>query len=97
MPHPAAARFTFARVRTRLLIGLGWAIIALGVVIAPIPGPGGVPVAFVGGLLVLRNSPDSRRLFVRMKRRHPRALAPFERIRVFFRRRRQRAAVTGQA
>ncbi|WP_051340526.1 PGPGW domain-containing protein [Azospirillum halopraeferens] len=98
MPRSAAApRLTFARARTRLLVGLGWVIIAIGVIITPIPGPGGVPVAFVGGLLVLRHSPDSRRLFVRMKKRHPRFLAPFERIRTFFRRRRQRIAATGRA
>ncbi|MGQ9366768.1 hypothetical protein [Azospirillum sp. ST 5-10] len=90
MVRPVSASSSFARVRRRLLVGLGWAIIALGVLITPIPGPGGVPVAFVGGLIVLRHSPDSRRLFVRMKKRYPRMLGPFERIRTFFRRRRQR-------
>ncbi len=72
------------------MIGAGCTIMVLGLLIAPLPGPGGLPVMLLGGVLVLRNSADARRLFVRMKRRYPRALGPVERFRVKLRTRRQR-------
>lgn len=87
---PAASPLSFTRVRQLALIGMGVTIIVLGVAIAPLPGPGGLPVMILGGVLVLRNSADARRLFVRMKRRYPRVLGPVERFRVKLRARRQR-------
>ncbi|MBP2231005.1 hypothetical protein J2847_004316 [Azospirillum agricola] len=86
---------TFARMRQLALIGTGCTIIALGVLISPLPGPGGLPVMLLGGVLVLRNSADARRLFVRMKRRYPRVLGPVERFRVKLRVRRQKKRMQG--
>lgn len=90
---PAASAPPMARLRQGVMIGLGCAIILVGLVIAPLPGPGGLPVMLVGGVLVLRNSAASRKFFVRMKRRYPRVLGPIERLRVKLRtRRHQRRA-----
>jgi hypothetical protein len=77
-----------ARLRQGAMIGLGCTIILVGLIIAPLPGPGGLPVMLVGGVLVLRNSATSRKFFVRMKRRYPRMLGPIERLRVKLRTRR---------
>lgn len=81
------AALSYDRVRQLVLIGMGWTIIALGLLIAPLPGPGGIPVIALGGMLLLRNSADARRLFVRAKRRWPRLFFPFEALRQRFRKR----------
>lgn len=82
-----AAALSYDRVRQLALIGMGWTIIALGVLIAPLPGPGGLPVIALGGMLLLRNSADARRMFVRAKRRYPRLFSPLEALRRRFRKR----------
>ena len=89
-PEPTASVSSLVRLRRFALIGTGCTIIALGLLIAPLPGPGGLPVMIVGGVLVLRNSANARRLFVRMKRRSPRMLGPVDRFRIKLRQRRQR-------
>jgi len=89
-PPDTAQTLSFARVRQLALIGAGCTIILLGLLIAPLPGPGGLPVMLLGGVLVLRNSADARRLFVRGKRRYPRMFSPVERIRQKLRNRRLR-------
>ena len=92
-------RPTLARVRQLALIGTGWSLIGLGALMSPLPGPFGFPVALAGGVILLRNSANARRLFVRLKRRHPRLLSPVERIRVKLRHRRNaaKAKVTATA
>jgi hypothetical protein len=65
--------------RRLALIGLGWTIFALGIVISPLPGPGGLPIMLIGAIIILRNSWDARRLFVRMKRRYPVTFTPLKR------------------
>lgn len=65
----------FARTRQTAMIGLGWTVIGLGVAIAPLPGPLGLPVAAVGATIVMRHSPPARRLFLRAKKRAPAQLA----------------------
>lgn len=87
---PPDARGSFARARQLALIGTGCVIMAFGLLLAPLPGPGGLPVMILGGILILRNSAEARRFFVRSKRRYPRILSPVERIRVKLRQRRQR-------
>ena len=82
-----AAALSYDRARQILLIGMGWTIIALGVLISPLPGPGGLPVIALGGVLLLRNSADARRMFVRAKRRWPRLFSPLEKLRKRFRKR----------
>ncbi len=61
------------------LIAAGVLTILLGIIIAPLPGPFGVPVMAVGLIIVLRNSYRAKRWFVRAVRRFPR-LAPLRRV-----------------
>ena len=70
-PASAASTLSISRIRQLVLIGMGWTIVALGILIVPLPGPFGLPVAFVGVVILLRNSSDARRLFVRMRRANP--------------------------
>lgn len=65
--------------KKNLLIAAGWTLVATGVVIAPLPGPGGVPVIAAGAYVLIRNSASARRLYVRAKRRWPGAIAPLDR------------------
>lgn len=92
-PPSSDRSLSLARVRQLALIGMGWTIIGLGALISPLPGPFGLPVAIVGGIILLRNSAGARRLFVRMKRRYPRLFQPVERIRQKLRRRQKDAAL----
>jgi hypothetical protein len=62
------------------LMLLGLAIIALGVLISPIPGPGGIPLIVIGLMIVLRNSFYARRQFVKMQRAHPKMIFPLRRL-----------------
>ena len=62
------------------LLSLGFAIVAFGVVIAPLPGPGGLPVIVVGLMIVLRNSFKAKRQFVRMQKAHPKMIFPLRRL-----------------
>lgn len=61
-------------------VALGGLIVVLGVVIAPLPGPGGLPVILVGLMIILRNSFKARRQFVRLQQAHPRVLSPIRRL-----------------
>jgi len=67
------------RVLRLALIGAGVLTVLLGIVIAPLPGPFGVPVMAVGLIIILRNSYRAKRWFVRAVRRFPR-LAPLRRV-----------------
>ncbi|CAO3453075.1 hypothetical protein [Azospirillum argentinense] len=97
IPRSLLTRPTLARVRQLALIGTGWSLIGLGALMSPLPGPFGFPVALAGGVILLRNSAGARRLFVRLKRRHPRLLSPVERIRVKLRHRRHAARAKATA
>jgi hypothetical protein len=79
-PASAASTLSINRIRQLFLIGMGWTIVAAGILIIPLPGPFGLPIAFVGVVILLRNSADARRLFVRMRRRKPGWFAPFDRF-----------------
>jgi len=74
------AREMAARIRRFGMVLLGFAIIAAGVLIAPLPGPGGIPVIVVGLMVVLRNSFKARRQFVRLHRAYPKTLYPIRRL-----------------
>ena len=74
------AREVAIRIKRTGMVLLGFAIIAAGVLIAPIPGPGGIPVIVVGLMIVLRNSFKARRQFVRLHRAHPKMLYPIRRL-----------------
>lgn len=62
------------------LVLLGLLIIGLGVLISPIPGPGGIPVIVIGLMIVLRNSFYARRQFVKFQRAHPKVIFPIRRL-----------------
>ena len=59
---------------------LGGAIVAVGIVMAPLPGPFGVPVMVVGLMILLRSSFWAKRAFVKLQRRHPRFVFPLRRL-----------------
>lgn len=73
-------RDLLARVGRWLLIGLGVAVIIAGVLISPLPGPGGIPVIVLGLMLVLRNSFWARKQFIKVQRAHPRIVFPIRRL-----------------
>ena len=74
------AREVAIRIKRTGMVLLGFAIIAAGVLIAPVPGPGGIPVIVVGLMIVLRNSFKARRQFVKLHRAHPKVLSPIRRL-----------------
>lgn len=74
------AREVAHRIKRMGMVLLGFAVIALGILIAPIPGPGGIPVIVVGVMIVLRNSFKARRQFVRLHRAYPKTLYPIRRL-----------------
>ncbi len=51
-------------------------LMALGVVISPLPGPLGLPLVMVGLVLLLRSSTWVKRHFVRLVHKHPKWLGP---------------------
>jgi hypothetical protein len=74
------ARDVVARVIRVLLAILGVLIVIAGILIAPLPGPGGLPVIVVGLMLILRNSFKARRQFVRFQHAHPKLVFPIRRL-----------------
>ena len=57
-------------VRTVLVL-IGLLLIAITPLVGPIPGPGGIIVFGAGLTLVLKYSGWAKRLYVRLKRKHP--------------------------
>lgn len=74
------AREVVSRVLRPFLAVLGVLITLAGILIAPLPGPGGLPVIVLGLMLVLRNSFKARRHFVRFQRAHPKMIFPIRRL-----------------
>lgn len=74
------AREVAGRIKRAGMTLLGFAIILAGILIAPLPGPGGIPVIVVGLMIVLKNSFKARRQFVRLHRAHPKMLSPIRRL-----------------
>jgi hypothetical protein len=54
-----------------LLVALGFLLIALTPLVGPIPGPGGIIVFGAGLSLILKYTGWAKRLYVRLKRKHP--------------------------
>lgn len=70
----------FGRVlRVLAMIGEGL-LVLLGLLIAPLPGPFGLPIAVVGMMLVLRNSYWAKRQFIRMQQARPNWVMPVRRL-----------------
>ena len=74
------ARQVAGRIGRWLLIALGILLMVMGVAIAPLPGPMGMPLVVVGLMLVLRNSFKARRQFVRFQHAHPKMIFPIRRL-----------------
>lgn len=62
------------------LMALGFLLVLLGVLIAPLPGPFGLPVAVVGMVVILRNSYWAKRQFIRAQHARPKFFYPFRRL-----------------
>jgi hypothetical protein len=74
------AREFVARFLRVSLVTLGVVLIAAGALIAPLPGPLGLPLTVVGLMLVLRNSFKARKQFVRFQHAHPKLIFPLRRL-----------------
>lgn len=70
----------FGRLARLGLMALGVLVILAGVLISPLPGPFGLPIAVVGLMLVLRNSYWAKRQFIRMQQARPNWVFPFRRL-----------------
>jgi hypothetical protein len=53
------------------LVALGFLLVALTPLVGPIPGPGGIIVFGAGLSLILKYTGWAKRLYVRLKRKHP--------------------------
>lgn len=84
----ATIRLSSSRTRSRTLRVLkrwalmagGAAVVLLGILIAPLPGPGGIPVIAVGLMLILKSSYWAKRLFIRAQYARPKWVYPFRRL-----------------
>ena len=65
--------------RWALMIG-GLFVALLGILIAPLPGPGGIPVIAVGLMLILKSSFWAKRQFIRAQYARPKWVYPFRRL-----------------
>ena len=81
--RPASRRLfrgLFRRVARAAFMTLGVLLVLLGILIAPLPGPFGLPVAVVGMAVVLRNSYWAKRQFIRAQHARPKFFYPFRRL-----------------
>ena len=69
----------------RIVMLFGAALILIGIVLAPLPLPLGLPLIAVGAIIVVNTSTTAKRWFLRWLRRHPGVL---RRLRAMTRRRR---------
>jgi len=74
------AREVAGRIKRLGMMLLGFAIIVVGILISPLPGPGGIPVIVIGLMVVLKNSFKARRQFVKLHRAYPKTMYPFRRL-----------------
>lgn len=74
------ARELLTKLTRWLLLIVGGLVVLAGILIAPLPGPGGIPVIVVGLMIMLRNSFAARRHFVRFQRAHPKLIFPIRRL-----------------
>lgn len=75
-----SARDLAAKIGRFLLVMLGLAIMAVGLVTSVLPGHLGLPILVVGLMIVLRNSFKARRRFVGIQRAHPKMVFPLRRL-----------------
>ena len=77
---PPRARRGWRSFRRGLWVAAGFVLLALGVVGAVLPGHLGLPVLVAGLAIVLRNSWQAKRAFVRLQRRKPNWVYPIRRL-----------------
>ncbi|GAB4187670.1 MAG: hypothetical protein OHK0024_28160 [Thalassobaculales bacterium] len=65
-----------SELKRKAFLGVGIVVILVGIVIAPLPGPGGIPVIALGAVILLRHSGWARKSFVRLKQRFPSTMRP---------------------
>ena len=65
--------------RSAMLVA-GVLVILAGILIAPLPGPGGIPVIAVGLMLILKSSFWAKRQFIRAQYARPKWIYPFRRL-----------------
>ena len=70
----------FGRILKLAYIVGGLLVMIAGFLIAPLPGPFGLPIAVVGLAIVLRNSTWAKRRFIDAKKRWPNWVYPFRRL-----------------
>lgn len=80
--------------RKAIFLTIGATLVVLGAIIAPLPGPGGLPVVLIGTVVLLRHSPRLRRRWVKARRRWPTAIGPLDALLRRSRRRNRQAAET---
>lgn len=76
----AFLREALSRALRLVLVVVGLLIVITGVIIAPLPGPMGLPVVVIGLMVVLRNSFYARKQFIRFQRAHPKMIFPLRRL-----------------
>ncbi len=79
-PRPRRDESLFGRVRRWAVMAVGGVLVLLGILIAPLPGPLGVPVSLLGLVLILRNSYWAKRQFIRAQHARPKWVYPFRRL-----------------
>ena len=72
-----AQGFTIKKV---VLLGTGWVLVCAAPVLGLLPGPGGLPVAVAGLVLILSQSYTAKRVFIRWHQRHPKIIGPLRRF-----------------
>lgn len=73
-------RSSLRRLKRLGLMALGFVIMAVGLLIGALPGPGGIPVVAIGLVLVLRNSWWAKRQFIKLQYAKPKWVYPFRRL-----------------
>jgi hypothetical protein len=75
-----AARELLGRIARWAGIGFGALLVVVGLAIAPLPGPLGVPFTVAGAAIILRNSYGAKRRFLKMQKAHPKMVFPIRRL-----------------
>ncbi len=69
-----------ARAGKAALMAAGGVLVLAGILIAPLPGPFGLPIAVAGLVLILKNSYAAKRAFIRAQRARPKVFFPMRRL-----------------
>ncbi|MBO9706890.1 MAG: hypothetical protein J7521_01650 [Caulobacter sp.] len=73
-------RETASRVGRWAALAFGVLVLLAGLVLTPLPGHLGLPLLVIGLMIVLRNSFQAKRRFLRWQRRHPKLIFPIRRL-----------------